>query len=310
MVPSAERGDVVTGRRSTGVVGLDVVAVATSGVAGAPREDTRRVDQSGLFTDPVGDLVGVHVVVVIQVDDRLDDDLGVGVAAPVPDLLDGDRGSGCSRTAPARRPHHGSRPRRDGHGARPAAASARVRGALVVGAVEVEGQLPSGDRPEGLGAAYVQRLGRPECLQRLGTLGNSGVEVEGISHIEGAPDLGVPVETGAGLPDVERPTVRGGLAAPLGLLGHELGDRGLDQPVELTDAEPVRKRRDPGVHERRGLHRERQGGLGDPPRLPRHQVTTSDALPDPRESVAQLDRLTQVRLARPRSTARPRPRTQ
>ena len=120
---------------------------------------------------------------------------------------------------------------------------------FVVGAVEVERQLASGDRPEGLGAAYIQRLGRPERLQRLGTLGHGGVEVEGISHIQGAPDVGVPVETGAGLPDVERPAVRGGLAAALGLLGHELGDRGLDQPVELTDAEPVRKRRDPGIHE-------------------------------------------------------------
>ena len=47
----------------------------------------------------------------------------------------------------------------------------------------------------------------------------------------------------------EGPAVGGGLAAAFGLLGHEPGDRLLDQPVELGQADPVRDRGDVAVHE-------------------------------------------------------------
>ncbi len=187
---------------------------------------------------------------------------------------------------------------------------AGVEPVFVVGAVEVEGQLASGDRTQSLGAAYVQRLGRPERLQRLSTLGHGRVEVEGISHIQSAPDVGVPVEAGAGLPDVERPAVRGGLAAPLGLLGHELGDRGLDQPVELADAEPVRKRRDPGIHERERppSRATRWPWRSTSPSTPPGHRPRPASRPAGAGSAARPPH--PGRPCPPRSRARPRPRTQ
>ena len=44
----------------------------------------------GLFAEPVGDLVSLDPVVLVEVDDRFHDHLGVGVGAPGPDLVGGD----------------------------------------------------------------------------------------------------------------------------------------------------------------------------------------------------------------------------
>ncbi len=52
------------------------------------------VDEGGLFGEPVGDLVGGDVDVLVQVDDRLHGDLGLGVGAPVPDLVGVHEGVG------------------------------------------------------------------------------------------------------------------------------------------------------------------------------------------------------------------------
>src|SRR3954469_17557786 len=71
-------------------VGGDVVAVAPACRPCAPGEDAAAVAQLGLFAEPVGDLVGMHADVLVEVDDGLDGDVGVGVGAPVLDLLGGD----------------------------------------------------------------------------------------------------------------------------------------------------------------------------------------------------------------------------
>ena len=49
------------------------------------------VAQLSLFGEPVGDLVGGHVDVLGEVDDRFDHDLGLGVGAPGADLVGGDQ---------------------------------------------------------------------------------------------------------------------------------------------------------------------------------------------------------------------------
>ena len=68
-----------------------MVVVAPMGLAGAEGEDTGHVAQVDLVLQPGAGLVGVDLEVLGQVDDRLDGELGVGVAAPVPDLGGGHR---------------------------------------------------------------------------------------------------------------------------------------------------------------------------------------------------------------------------
>ena len=85
-VAAAGRSAVISsGRRDS------VFAVAGFGGAEAERERADAVAELGLELEPGGGFVGADVEVLGQVEDRLDGDLGVGVAAPLPDLFGGDR---------------------------------------------------------------------------------------------------------------------------------------------------------------------------------------------------------------------------
>ena len=72
------------------LVGDDVVAVGGPGWVGCTRGTRRSRCAAGLFAEPVGDLVALDPVVLVEVDHRLHDHLGVGVGAPGPDLVGGD----------------------------------------------------------------------------------------------------------------------------------------------------------------------------------------------------------------------------
>ena len=64
-------------------------------------------------------------------------------------------------------------------------------------AEQIQRGLGAGEVPEGLGAAYVQGLGRPECLLQRGAMSQGAVEVEGVGDVE----VGLEVQ-GAGVVDV------------------------------------------------------------------------------------------------------------
>ena len=53
--------------------------------------------------------------------------------------------------------------------------------------------------------------------------------------------------------DGEVPTLGSGAGVLGGLVGHEPGDRLGDQPLQRSQTDAVRERRDLGVHERGGL---------------------------------------------------------
>ncbi len=76
-----------------------------------------------------------------------------------------------------------------------------------------------------------------------------------------------------------------------GLVGHEPRECLGDQSVQRGGADLVREPRDLGVDEPGGVHREPQGGLGDPPRAPGRQVVGLHPGPDPRQAVLQLHRV-------------------
>ena len=94
---------------------------------------------------------------------------------------------------------------------------------------------------------------------------------------------------------VEVPPVGGGLAALLGLVGHEPGDGLLDEPVELEGPDPVRDVRDVGVDERgrlRGSGRWWRAAIRRAFHAGRSPL--GHPAPQPREPVAQLDGLPEV----------------
>ena len=90
MMTTTQRYQVVSRGRTIVGVRDDVVGVATPRRHVAPWEDAGQVALGGLVVEAVGDLVGPDVDPLAQVEDRLDRDLGVGVGAPVPDLVGGD----------------------------------------------------------------------------------------------------------------------------------------------------------------------------------------------------------------------------
>ena len=94
VVAAAGRGEVAAAGRSVVRVWHSVFAVAGVGGAEAEREGADQVAQLGLEPEPSGGLVGADVEMLGKVEDRLDRDLGVGVAAPDPDLFGGDRAGG------------------------------------------------------------------------------------------------------------------------------------------------------------------------------------------------------------------------
>lgn len=68
-----------------------MVLVAPVGRFGAVREHAMDVDQGVLLPQPVRDLVGLHMDVLVEVDHRLHGHLRVGVATPQADLFGADR---------------------------------------------------------------------------------------------------------------------------------------------------------------------------------------------------------------------------
>jgi hypothetical protein len=71
-------------------VGDAVFAVAPAGRSEAPGEDAGEVADLGLLREAFGDLIGVDVDVLVEVDDGFDDNRGVGTGAPRADLVGGD----------------------------------------------------------------------------------------------------------------------------------------------------------------------------------------------------------------------------
>ena len=94
VMSSAEWGDVVAAGRPALVVGDAVVVVAAGGGAGAPGVDAGAVAFGDLLVEAVGDLPLIDPDVVVEVADRVDHDLGVGVAAPGGHLSHRDRAPG------------------------------------------------------------------------------------------------------------------------------------------------------------------------------------------------------------------------
>jgi len=134
-----------------------------------------------LFAEPVGDLVGVDLDVLGEVDHRLDGDVGVGAGAPGADLLGGEALAGVLQPRQVERSAaSGDR----GLGevdvehdlARPAASRDPW--------LEVECQLAAGEVAGGDRAAYVERLVGSGDLELLGTSREGGVEVEGVGQVE------------------------------------------------------------------------------------------------------------------------------
>ena len=128
-------------------------------------------------------------------------------------------------------------------------------------------------------------------MQRLGSLGHGGVEVEGVGEVELAADLAGAVEGDLLVLDREVPSV-GSLGGVFGgSVGHEPGDRLGDQPLQRGDPDAVRERGDLGVHERCRLAGEAEGFLGDPAGPPGLQVAALHPSPDPGQPVLQLHRV-------------------
>ncbi|MVA77223.1 hypothetical protein GC722_14505 [Auraticoccus sp. F435] len=155
------------------------------------------------------------------------------------------------------------------------------------------GQLADGHR-----AAHVQRGLAAGLRQRAGTVGDGGVEVEGVGEVEPTGHRGQPVlATGHVVGDVEAAAVGGGQALPFGLGGHEPHGRGGDEPVELGGADPAGHGGDLVVDKPGRLDGEGRGAGGDPAGLPCRHLTAVDELPQPGEAVAQLERLPDQRAA-------------
>ncbi len=182
----------------------------------------------------------------------------------------------------------------------------RLRFGLGPGAgfgLEAEGELAPGQVPGGDRAPHIQRVFGAEG----GELGGSGtqgvVEVEGIGEVE----LGIdPCGAGEGdlvEVDVEVPPVRSGLAAFGGQVGHEPGDRSVDQPLGLGRTSAVGVAGQLGIDVLGGLGGEAQGLLGDPAGPPRRQRPGPDAGPDPGQSAGQLEGFGDQPPPRPRREA-------
>jgi hypothetical protein len=148
----------------------DVVQVAATSRSRAPREHAGAVAEEDLFADPVGDLVARCGQIGVEVDHRLDGDLGARVTAPAADLVQEHESLAFLQTAGGT--EHGvlaNGLRREvgveddlaGGGE----VGSRYAGSFLTGysttgstggAEEVEGGLGAGEVTEGLGPSHVQ----------------------------------------------------------------------------------------------------------------------------------------------------------
>ena len=142
----------------------------------------------------------------------------------------------------------------------------------------------------------IEGVGRAEVGQLAGDAADRVLQVQRVGQVQ-LPGH----QRGAGEAhlvrlDREVPPVRRRAAPLFGLLRHEPADRLIDDPVELDRADLVRHRRHLHVHEPRRLDAEgtADGFVGDPPGLPRRQVTALDSRPQSGEPVAQFQGVTQV----------------
>ena len=158
----------------------------------------------------------------------------VRVAAPLADLLDGDRGPGVA--APA-----------DGLGAGQSVlgdVDDQVHRPAGRGAFESEGQLPAGQVTQRDGAAYVEGLGRPEVSLLLGAHPECVLEVEGVGEVDLGVDLDGAVEGDLVELDIDVPLLRSLPALGFGGFGVEPDHRRLDRAVELRPRTRVSDRRE------------------------------------------------------------------
>ena len=292
---------------------LDVVDVAAAGRAGAPREHAGAVAEDHLLADPVGHLVRRGRQVGVEVDDRLDGDLGAGVGAPVLDLV--EEHQPLAFLHPAGRTEHRGQPVEGGvevgveHDLAGGGQPVGVTGASGALGVEVERGLGASEVTEGLRAAGGQRLARAERLPRCGAVGECAVEVEGVGDVE----LGlhphragevhvIGVDRGVARVDVEVAVLR--IRSRVDRCEVEAADRLGDEPVQLRRPDPTGDGGDLRVDERRCFAGQRgggvDGGLRDRTRPPRRDPAGLDLRPQPRESVAQLEGVADELLRRDR----------
>ncbi len=157
-----------------------VFAVAGFGGAEAEREGADQVAELGLELEPGRGLVGGHVQVLGQVQNGLDGDLGVGLGAPLPDLLRGDRAAGLLQPGdPAGAEDGGLFEVHVQHHLTLAACAA-----LRVAVGELESSLAARDDADREGTAYVEGLGRAEQPEFLGAGGDCSLEVQGVGQVQ------------------------------------------------------------------------------------------------------------------------------
>jgi hypothetical protein len=181
VVAAAGRGEVAAAGRPVVRVWHSMFAVAGVGRAEAERERADQVAQLGLEPEPSGGLVGADVEMLGKVEDRLDRDLGVGVAAPDPHLFGGDRAGGLVDAGESARSEDGGILEVDvQHHLTPLTPT----GLVVGGGAEVEGLLVAGEVAGRDRAAHVEGLGGAEQQLLVGIGGQGGVEVDRISQVE------------------------------------------------------------------------------------------------------------------------------
>ena len=120
------------------------------------------------------------------------------------------------------------------------------------------------------------------------SLGYGGVEVEGVGEVELAGELAGAAEGDLLVVDAEVPSVRSTASVLGGLVGHEPGDRLGDQPLQGSEADPVRERRHLRIDERCCLQGQPERLLRDPAGPPGLQVTGLHPRPDTGQPVLQL----------------------
>ena len=182
--------------------------------------------------------------VVGEVQDRLDVDPGVGVGAPLTDLLGGDRAAGLVEPGESAGAEDGGvlevdvqhhLPRRAGEGL--------VRSAVRSRVVLVSGEVFGRDR-----AAYVEESVEPSSSCRWASAVSAASRSIASARSSRHPLHG-PGGAGLGEGQVEVAGLGGRWRSASVLFGVEPGPGLLDQPTQLRRPDVVRERRHRGVHE-------------------------------------------------------------
>ena len=160
------------------------------------------------------------------------------------------------------------------------------------GAAEVEGVLRVGQHAEGAGTTDLASVAVTELAQRRRHGVEGVVQGAGVGGVQQTGEVGGAVQAVL----EPHPSLLRRRSVPLGRqVGLEPEDRGVDGSVDASDGELPGERRQRGVHRVRGRRLQGDGALGDPAGLPRGQRAAHDLGPAARETVAQLDGLSDVR---------------